>query len=69
VSKANAYCLANHSNETDLPCARAFASLHGGNVINFASCDGSTRPISNLIDLVVLGNLVTIAGGETTEIP
>jgi prepilin-type N-terminal cleavage/methylation domain-containing protein len=64
-----AYCLANYSNEADLPCARAFASLHGGNVINFASCDGSTHPISNLIDLVVLGNLVTIAGGETTEIP
>ena len=50
--------------------ALAFASLHaGGNTMNFASCDGSVHPVSNTIDLVVLGNLVTIAGGESATLP
>ena len=64
------YCYNNYGNQFNDPCARAFASLHaGGNTMNFASCDGSVHPVSNTIDLVVLGNLVTIAGGESATLP
>jgi prepilin-type N-terminal cleavage/methylation domain-containing protein/prepilin-type processing-associated H-X9-DG protein len=50
------------------PCKRAFASFHTG-VINFAFCDGSVRAISPNIDLINLGYLVTIAGGEVAVQP
>ncbi|QDT63604.1 DUF1559 domain-containing protein [Calycomorphotria hydatis] len=46
------------------PCKRFFGSMHTGGV-QFANCDGSVTFISENIDLVVLGGLSTIAGGET----
>jgi prepilin-type N-terminal cleavage/methylation domain-containing protein/prepilin-type processing-associated H-X9-DG protein len=46
-------------------CKRAWGSMHGGNVINFAMCDGSVRGISPSIDMnFVMPALATIAGGE-----
>jgi prepilin-type processing-associated H-X9-DG protein len=50
------------------PCKRAFASFHSG-VINWAFCDGSVRALSTNIDLINLGYLATIAGGEVAVLP
>jgi prepilin-type N-terminal cleavage/methylation domain-containing protein/prepilin-type processing-associated H-X9-DG protein len=46
-------------------CKRAWGSLHTGNILNFAFCDGSVRSISPNVDMnLVLPALATIAGGE-----
>jgi hypothetical protein len=45
----------------DHNCKRAFASLHAGNIIQFAYCDGSVNSISQDIDMAVYGDLATIA--------
>jgi prepilin-type N-terminal cleavage/methylation domain-containing protein/prepilin-type processing-associated H-X9-DG protein len=50
------------------PCKRAFASFHSG-VINFLFCDGSVRALSTNIDLINLGYLATVAGGEVALLP
>jgi prepilin-type N-terminal cleavage/methylation domain-containing protein/prepilin-type processing-associated H-X9-DG protein len=50
------------------PCKRAFASFHSG-VINFAFADGSVHALSTNIDLVNLGYLATVAGGEVAVTP
>src|SRR5262249_40592588 len=44
-------------------CKRGWSSQHPG-VINFLLCDGSVRTIGKDIDMHVLENLATIAGGE-----
>lgn len=46
-------------------CKRFFGSMHVGGV-QFARCDGSVSFISSSIDLVMLGGLATIGGGEVT---
>jgi prepilin-type N-terminal cleavage/methylation domain-containing protein/prepilin-type processing-associated H-X9-DG protein len=53
---------------SNAPCKRAFASFHPG-VINFAFCDGSVRSLSINIDMIDLGYLSTIAGGEVAILP
>ena len=50
------------------PCKRAFASFHSG-VINFAFADGSVHALSTNIDLINLGYLATVAGGEVAVSP
>ena len=42
-------------------CKRAWGSLHGGNIIQFAYCDGSVNMISEDIDTSVFGEMATIA--------
>jgi prepilin-type N-terminal cleavage/methylation domain-containing protein len=42
-------------------CKRAFASLHAGNLINFANCDGSVTEISQDIDIDFWADLGTIS--------
>ncbi len=52
------------------PCKRTITSLHGsGSLVQFAFADGSTRSISNEIDLNILGAAATMNGGENTETP
>src|SRR5262249_41751587 len=58
--------------QPDQPCNRAFTGVHGGlsgGVMNFVFCDGSVKSISQIADVVVISNLATIAGGETTALP
>ncbi len=45
-------------------CIRAFSTVHAGNVIQFAMCDGSVQGIPDSIDDNVYLSLGTIAGQE-----
>jgi prepilin-type processing-associated H-X9-DG protein len=45
-------------------CYHTFASIHPGGIMNFAHCDGSVQTIANTIDMFVIGNMATVAGGE-----
>lgn len=45
-------------------CRRSFASFHAGS-LNFVMADGSVRSINRTVDLALLGNMATAAGGET----
>jgi prepilin-type processing-associated H-X9-DG protein len=45
-------------------CYHTFASVHPGGIMNFAHCDGSVQTIANTIDMFVIGNMATVAGGE-----
>ena len=47
----------------DQMCKRCFGSMHT-NGINFCMADGSVRWISMSVDMTLLGNMATIAGGE-----
>jgi hypothetical protein len=49
-------------------CNRAFASLHGGNVVQFVACDGSVHLISQDVDGSLYTNLGTIAGGDSSAV-
>src|SRR5262249_30210347 len=51
----------------DQMCKRAFGSLHT-NGQNFCMADGSVRFISTGVDMTLLGNMATIAGGETAQL-
>jgi prepilin-type processing-associated H-X9-DG protein len=51
----------------DQMCKRGFGSNHT-NVINFAMADGSVRNISLSIDMNLLGNTATFAGGEVAQL-
>jgi len=52
------------------PCKRTITSLHGGgNLVQFAFADGSTRGVTLDTPLSVLGALATMAGGETDSTP
>jgi prepilin-type N-terminal cleavage/methylation domain-containing protein/prepilin-type processing-associated H-X9-DG protein len=51
----------------DQMCKRAFGSNHT-NGINFVMCDGSVRFISTSVDMTLLGNMATIAGGEVAQV-
>lgn len=50
------------------PCKRGWGSFHPGG-LQFALCDGSVRFIVETVDMDVLCNSATIAGGEATSIP
>ena len=45
------------------PCKRAWGSFHDGG-FNFLFCDGSVRYITTSIDMEILAEMATIAGGE-----
>jgi prepilin-type N-terminal cleavage/methylation domain-containing protein/prepilin-type processing-associated H-X9-DG protein len=45
------------------PCRRSFASFHT-NGANWVMCDGSVRFIPQTVDMNLLSNMATIAGGE-----
>ena len=49
------------------PCRRAFGSFHSGGS-NWALCDGSVRFIPETVDMNMLSNMATIAGGEVVNI-
>ncbi len=61
-------CTAELDRGLDAPCKRAWGGLHTAGV-NFCLADGSVRMISDTVDMVLLGNLATIAGGELGELP
>ncbi len=48
-------------------CKRAYGSMHGGGVINFARCDGSVTAIQREIDGVIFEALGTIAADDLTQ--
>jgi prepilin-type N-terminal cleavage/methylation domain-containing protein/prepilin-type processing-associated H-X9-DG protein len=50
------------------PCKRGFASFHSGG-INFCFADGSVHFISTNVDMLQLGYMATIAGGEVVVLP
>ncbi len=52
----------------DTPCKRGWGGTHPTG-LNFALCDGSVRFVTNTVDLLLLGNLATIAGGEVASVP
>ena len=52
----------------EIPCKRGWGGCHPGGV-NFVLCDGTVRFVANTIDLTLLGNLATIAGGEPATVP
>jgi prepilin-type N-terminal cleavage/methylation domain-containing protein len=50
-------------------CDRAFGSLHQGNLLQFAMCDGSIQSLSQYIDGRLFEDLATIDGGEVVKLP
>jgi prepilin-type N-terminal cleavage/methylation domain-containing protein len=50
------------------PCKRAWGSLHP-NIIQFALCDGSVRPIHTNVNMDILGGLASIHGQESVKLP
>jgi prepilin-type N-terminal cleavage/methylation domain-containing protein/prepilin-type processing-associated H-X9-DG protein len=58
-------CLAANASD-DGPCKRGMSSTHTGG-FNAALCDGSVRFVTSSIDLTILMDLATIAGGETPK--
>ncbi len=51
----------------DQMCKRAFGSNHTS-VINFCMADGSVRTIPYGVDMNLLGNMATMAGGEVAQV-
>jgi prepilin-type N-terminal cleavage/methylation domain-containing protein/prepilin-type processing-associated H-X9-DG protein len=49
------------------PCRRAFGSFHT-NGSNWVLCDGSVRFIAQSVDMNILANMATIAGGEAQTV-
>jgi prepilin-type processing-associated H-X9-DG protein len=49
-------------------CKRAFNSEHPGGA-NWALGDGSVRSFSYNVDINLLGNMATMAGGESVTVP
>jgi len=52
----------------DNPCKRGWGSYHPGG-IQFVLCDGAVQFINNTIDINLLADLATIAGGEPSQLP
>ena len=50
--------------KSDHSAKRAWGSLHAGNIINFARCDGSGTDISPDIDLPLFCSMGTIAADD-----
>jgi len=44
-----------------------FSSLHSGNIVLFATCDGGVKALPKSIDLSVLDALASIRGSETID--
>jgi prepilin-type N-terminal cleavage/methylation domain-containing protein/prepilin-type processing-associated H-X9-DG protein len=61
-------CVEQEGNGLDIPCKRGWGGLHSAGV-NFCFADGAVRMVSPSIDMTLLGNLATIAGSETGELP
>ena len=51
----------------DQMCKRAFGSGHGGG-LQFCMADGSVRFITYGVDMTLLGNMATMAGGEGAQL-
>ena len=49
------------------PCRRSFGSFHT-NGSNWVLCDGSVRFIAQSVDMNILANMATIAGGEAQTV-
>jgi hypothetical protein len=49
-------------------CKRGWGSFHAGNIIQYMLCDGSVRPISTEVDMNLLSDMATIAGGEVSQL-
>jgi prepilin-type N-terminal cleavage/methylation domain-containing protein len=52
----------------DHVCKRAFGSMHATG-LNFGMGDGSVRFVANTVDINLLANMATMAGGEVAIIP
>jgi prepilin-type N-terminal cleavage/methylation domain-containing protein/prepilin-type processing-associated H-X9-DG protein len=52
----------------DNPCKRGWGSMHSGGM-NVLLCDGSVRFLSFTVDINLLADLATIAGGEDSQFP
>jgi prepilin-type N-terminal cleavage/methylation domain-containing protein/prepilin-type processing-associated H-X9-DG protein len=52
----------------DNPCKRGWGSMHPGGM-NMLLCDGSVRFLSFNVDINLLADLATIAGGESAQLP
>jgi prepilin-type N-terminal cleavage/methylation domain-containing protein/prepilin-type processing-associated H-X9-DG protein len=50
------------------PCKRGWSSNHAG-VINFLFADGSVRPLSTNIDMLLLAAMATVSNGEVFSLP
>ena len=67
---AAAFVSAGGSAADPQTCRRAFTGLHsGGDLINFALCDGSVRACRISGDLRILGAMATINGQENFKMP
>jgi prepilin-type N-terminal cleavage/methylation domain-containing protein/prepilin-type processing-associated H-X9-DG protein len=66
--KAGSGCYTPTTLYGDQMCKRAFGSTHS-NGINFCMADGSVRYISTSVDMNLLGNMATMAGGEPNLLP
>jgi len=51
----------------DQMCKRAFGSGHGGG-LQFCMADGSVRFVTYGVDMTLLGNMATMAGGEGAQL-
>ncbi len=61
-------CVAITGAGASLPCRRGWGSTHLGGS-NFLLCDGSVHFYSGAIDMVLFGELGTIAGSESAQSP
>ncbi len=61
-------CVAVGGTGGDNPCKRGWGSFHPGG-LQFALCDGSVRFVSSTVDINVLNDAASIAGGEATQMP
>jgi prepilin-type N-terminal cleavage/methylation domain-containing protein/prepilin-type processing-associated H-X9-DG protein len=52
----------------DNPCKRGWGSMHPGGM-NMLLCDGSVRFLSFNVDINLLADMATIAGGEVAQLP
>ncbi|MFZ5830753.1 MAG: DUF1559 domain-containing protein [Planctomycetota bacterium] len=61
-------CTSESGFGVEKPCQRGWSSNHPG-VVNFLLADGSVHPMSDSIDMELLAQLATIAGGEVAQLP
>jgi prepilin-type N-terminal cleavage/methylation domain-containing protein/prepilin-type processing-associated H-X9-DG protein len=61
-------CRAAGGEGLSLPCRRGWGSFHSGG-LNFLFCDGAVRFLDQGMDMPLLADLGTIAGGEPAEVP
>ena len=61
-------CFASGGPGSGYPCLRGWGSFHAGG-LHFLFCDGAVRFLSTDIDMSLLCDLATIAGGEVAQVP